>query len=241
MRKQLFASLLLLTAAAACNKSEPAPEAAPAQSAASAPAQAPAGVHAAAGSAPSALLNPARATEKAPDVFKAKFTTTKGDFVDEVHRDWAPNGADRLYNLVKIGYFEDVAFFRDVAGFMVQFGIHGRPDVSAAWRGAMIPDDPNKQSNTRGTVCFAMAGPNTRTTQLFVTFGDSSFLDAQGFSPFGKVVQGMDVVDSLYSGYGEGAPQGQGPDQGRIQMEGNGYLRKDFPKMDYIKTARLEP
>ncbi len=186
-----------------------------------------------------ALLAPELATATAPAVFQAKFITTKGDFTVEVHRDWAPNGADRFYNLVKIGYFYNIAFFRDIAGFMVQFGIHGSPDVNAKWHNANIPDDPASQSNKRGFVTFATAGPNTRTTQLFVNFGDNGMLDSQGFAPFGQVVSGMDIVDGLYNGYGEGAPQGRGPDQGRLQGEGNAYLAKDFPLLDYVKTARL--
>jgi len=187
-----------------------------------------------------ALLAPELATATAPAVFQAKFATTKGDFTVEVHRDWAPNGADRFYNLVKIGYFDNIAFFRDIAGFMVQFGIHGSPDVNAKWHNANIPDDPAVgQSNKRGFVTFATAGPNTRTTQLFVNFSDNGMLDSQGFTPFGQVVSGMEVVDGLYNGYGEGAPQGRGPDQGRLQGEGNTYLAKDFPLLDYVKTARL--
>jgi peptidyl-prolyl cis-trans isomerase A (cyclophilin A) len=188
-----------------------------------------------------ALMSPASATAQAPAVFKAKFATTKGDFVIEVHRDWAPHGADRFYNLVKIGFFDDAAFFRAIDGFMVQFGIHGSPQVSAKWRDANIPDDPAAgQSNKRGAVTFATAGPNTRTTQLFINYGDNgASLDGQGFTPFGQVTDGMSVVDSLYKGYGEGAPQGRGPDQGRVQSEGNAYLKTDFPQLDYIKTARL--
>ena len=187
-----------------------------------------------------ALLAPELATATAPAVFQAKFATTKGDFTVEVHRDWAPNGADRFYNLVKIGYFDNIAFFRDIAGFMVQFGIHGSPDVNAKWHNANIPDDPAVgQSNKRGFVTFATAGPNTRTTQLFVNFSDNGMLDSQGFTPFGQVVSGLEVVDGLYNGYGEGAPQGRGPDQGRLQGEGNTYLAKDFPLLDYVKTARL--
>ena len=186
-----------------------------------------------------ALKNPAALTEKAPASFKVKFATTKGDFTLEVTRDWAPLGADRFYNLVKNGYFTDVAFFRVISGFMVQFGIHGDPAVAAAWRPARIQDDPVKQSNTKGYISYAMAGPNTRTTQLFINYGNNARLDDMGFSPFGKVTEGMNVVESIYSGYGEGAPSGNGPDQGRVQMEGNAYLKKDFPKMDYIKSAAL--
>ena len=188
------------------------------------------------------LLSPDKATERAPDIFKVRFATTKGDFVLEVQRAWAPLGADRFYNLVKTGYFDDIAFFRAIQGFMVQFGIHGSPQVSAQWRDARIPDDPPAgQSNSRGFISFATAGPNTRTTQVFINYGNNAMLDGQGFTPFGHVVEGMDVVESLYQGYGEGAPQGMGPDQGRIQAEGNAYLRKDFPQLDYVRTARLIP
>jgi peptidyl-prolyl cis-trans isomerase A (cyclophilin A) len=178
-----------------------------------------------------------------PAVFKAKFATTKGDFVIEVHRDWAPNGADRFYELVKSGFFQDIAFFRAIEGFMVQFGIHGDPAVSAKWRNANIPDDrPSGRSNSRGALTFATAGPGTRTTQLFINFGDNgASLDGQGFTPIGQVVEGMSVVDSVYKGYGEGAPSGMGPDQGRVQAQGNAYLKRDFPKLDYIKSAQLVP
>jgi peptidyl-prolyl cis-trans isomerase A (cyclophilin A) len=132
-----------------------------------------------------------------------------------------------------------VRFFRVIDGFMAQFGIHGNPAVATAWRGANIKDDPVKQSNKRGFVVFATAGPNTRTTQLFINFGDNATLDKSGFAPFGEVSKGMDVVDKIYNGYGEGAPRGKGPDQGRVQSEGNAYLTKDFPKMDYVKTATI--
>jgi len=187
----------------------------------------------------STLLTPSKANEKAPATFKAKFKTTKGDFTVEVTRAWAPLGADRFYNLVKIGYFTDIAFFRVISGFMVQFGIHGDPAVSAQWREANIKDDEPAQSNLKGYITYAMAGPNTRTTQLFINYGDNSRLDDMGFSPFGKVTEGMKVVESIYSGYGEGAPSGRGPDQGRTQMQGNKYLKTDFPKMDYILGAEL--
>jgi len=183
--------------------------------------------------------DPAKLTEKAPDTFKAQFDTTKGKFTIEVTRSLAPNGADRFYNLVKSGYFTDIAFFRVIPGFMCQFGIHGDPAVSAKWRSANIADDPVKTSNTRGAVTFATAGPNTRTTQLFINFGDNAGLDGQGFSPFGKVVEGMDVVDKINNEYGEGAPRGRGPNQGQIQGEGNAYLKKDFPNLDYIKSATI--
>ena len=187
------------------------------------------------------LKNPAALTEKAPATFKVNFDTSKGSIVVTVHRDWAPNGADRLYNLVKAGFYDDVRFFRVIPNFMAQFGIHGNPAVMSAWRSAQIKDDPVKGSNTRGMVVFATAGPNTRTTQLFINFKDNSSLDKQGFAPFGEVTKGMDVVDKIYDGYGEGAPRGKGPEQGRIQNEGNAYLMKDFPKLDYIKTATIVP
>jgi peptidyl-prolyl cis-trans isomerase A (cyclophilin A) len=189
-----------------------------------------------AGAAPNKekLMNPAALTEKAPDVFQARFETTKGAFVIEVTRAWAPLGADRFYNLVKNGYYDNCRFFRVISGFMAQFGINGDPKLSAVWRQAQIKDDPVKQSNKRGFVTYAMAGPNTRTTQLFINYNDSnSYLDKDGFSPFGRVVEGMKVVDSLYADYG-GAPSDQQP---RIQMEGNAYLEKSFPKLDYIKST----
>jgi len=187
------------------------------------------------------LGNPAAVNEPAPAVYKAKFDTSKGSFVIEVHRDWAPNGADRFYNLVKNGFFDNARFFRVISGFMVQFGINADPKLSAVWREARIKDDPVRQSNKRGLITFATAGPNTRTTQVFINFGDNNSLDRQGFAPFGQVVSGMNVVDALYSGYGEGAPGGQGPEQGRIQQEGNTYLIKEFAKLDYIKKATIEP
>lgn len=185
------------------------------------------------------LRNPAALTEKAPDTFKAQFDTSKGTFVITVHREWAALGADRFYNLVKSGFFDDVRFFRVIDGFMAQFGIHGVPAVASAWRSAPLKDDPVKQSNRRGFVTFATAGPNTRTTQLFINFGNNTNLDPMGFAPFGEVTSGMDVVDKIYNGYGEGAPRGKGPDQGRLQSEGNVYLNKDFPRLDYIKSATI--
>jgi len=185
------------------------------------------------------LLNPEKAVEKAPETFQVDFKTSKGDFTLEINRAWSPLGADRFYNLVKAGFFTDVAFFRVISGFMVQFGIHGDPAVSAKWRGARINDDPVKESNLKGYISYAMAGPNTRTTQFFINYADNSRLDGMGFSPFGKVIKGMEVVDAIYSGYGEGAPSGNGPDQGRAQMQGNQYFKQDFPKLDYILGASI--
>jgi peptidyl-prolyl cis-trans isomerase A (cyclophilin A) len=186
------------------------------------------------------LANPAALAEKAPATYKARFDTSKGPIVIEVRRDWAPNGADRFYNLVKNGFYDNTRFFRVISGFMVQFGINGDPAVSAHWRTATIKDDPVRQSNTRGTITFATSGPDSRTSQVFINFADNSPLDRQGFAPFGQVTTGMNVVDSFYSGYGEGAPSGRGPDQGRIQAEGNAYLAKQFPRMDYVKKATIE-
>jgi cyclophilin family peptidyl-prolyl cis-trans isomerase len=187
------------------------------------------------------FANPASAAlrERAPDTFRARLETSKGDVVIEVRRNWAPLGADRFYNLVRSGYFDGVRFFRVIPGFMAQFGIHGDPQVSAAWRDATIPDDPVRQHNARGTVSFATAGPGTRTTQLFINYGDNRRLDGSGFSPLGQVVAGMDVVDQLYGGYGEGAPRGRGPDQSTIQAQGNAYLERGFPELDYVKRAGI--
>ncbi|MBZ5606423.1 MAG: peptidylprolyl isomerase [Acidobacteriia bacterium] len=187
------------------------------------------------------LMEPKSLNAKAPETYKAKFTTTKGDFVIQVNRAWAPRGADRFYNLVRAGFFKDVSFFRVLSGFMAQFGISGDPAVARAWMQANIPDDAVRESNTRGRVTFATAGPNTRTTQLFINFGDNKGLDGQGFAPIGEVVEGMTVVDSLYSGYGEGAPRGAGPDQGRLQAQGKAYLDRSFPKLDHIISATIVP
>ena len=189
---------------------------------------------------PAALKDPSKANEKAPDKFTVKLETTAGDILIDVDRSWAPKGADRIYNLVRAGYYDDVAFFRVISGFMAQVGIHGDPEVNKVWRNARIEDDPaGKQSNARGMVSFATAGPNTRTTQFFINFGNNARLDGMGFAPFGKV-RNMDVVDKLYAEYGEGAPNGRGPEQGRVQMEGNKYLKSDFPKLSWIKKATIQ-
>lgn len=169
----------------------------------------------------------------APAVFRVKFDTSKGPFVVEAHRTWAPYGADRFYELVQKKFYDDARFFRVVKGFVVQFGISGYPEVAAHWRNKTIQDDPVKETNARGTVTFATAGPNTRTTQLFINLADNTRLDSMGFSPFGRVVEGMDVIDRINGEYGET------PDQSRIESEGNQYLNANFPNMDYIKTARV--
>lgn len=186
------------------------------------------------------LSNPASLKERAPATYKVRLETSKGPVVIEVTRAWAPNGADRFYNLVKNGFYDNVRFFRVISGFMVQFGINGDPNVQRAWRSANIPDDPVTQSNKRGMITFATAGPNTRTSQVFINFGDNANLDSRGFAPFGRVISGMEVVDKLYAGYGEGAPSGRGPDQSRIQAEGNAYLNRDFPSLDLIRKATIE-
>lgn len=179
-----------------------------------------------------------REPSRAPDQYTVALDTTKGAIVIDVRREWAPNGADRFYELVNEGYFTDVAFFRVIGGFMAQVGISGDPEVNAEWRAKTIPDDPVKASNTRGTVTFATSGPNSRTTQFFINFGDNSRLDGMGFAPFGKV-KDMAPVDALYDGYGEGAPRGRGPSQGLMQAQGNAYLRESFPELDYIKSAKI--
>lgn len=184
------------------------------------------------------LLDPSQATGQGPDEYAVKFTTTKGDFTVDVHRAWAPIGADRFYQLVKVGYFDDVAFFRVVAGFMAQLGIHGNPQVNDAWRNQRIIDDPVVKSNKRGYVSFATSGPNSRVNQFFINFGDNARLDPMGFAPFGKV-RDMATVDALHAGYGEGAPRGRGPSQALMQRRGNEYLRSEFPKLDYVVRATI--
>ena len=178
--------------------------------------------------------------QQAPDSFRARFSTTKGDFVIAVHRAWAPLGADRFYNLVRSGYYDGLRFFRVIPGFMAQFGLHADTAVTSAWRERVIADDQMRRSNQRGMVTFATAGAGTRTTQIFINYRDNSRLDGMGFMPFGEVVEGMAVVDSLYGGYGEGAPNGRGPDQMRIHIEGEKYLARQFPKLDKIKKATVE-
>lgn len=183
-----------------------------------------------------AMKDPSKATEKAPDSFRAKFTTTKGDVVFECTRSWAPNGVDRFYNLVKIGFFDDVALFRVAKGFVVQWGIHGDPEVSKVWSDANLPPDPVVESNKRGMLTYAMAGrPDTRSTQLFINYGDNVGLDKQGFAPLCKVVEGMEVADSFNSEYGERVTGMQG----EIGAKGNAYLREKWPNLDYIKTATI--
>jgi peptidyl-prolyl cis-trans isomerase A (cyclophilin A) len=190
---------------------------------------------------PAAAPAPAAKPGQAPEAYAVKLETTKGEIVIDVQRKWAPHGADRFHELVKKGYYNDVAFFRVIAGFMAQTGISGDPALNTEWRVKKIPDDPVVESNRRGMVTFATSGPNSRTTQFFINLADNGKLDGMGFSPFGKV-RNMTTVDGIHSGYGEGAPRGKGPMQGRVQQEGNEYLKKEFPDLDYIKSAQiLEP
>lgn len=216
--------------------------------AAQTPAPAPAKKHTTAAKAPAskgpfdpALLHPETLRAIAPAEYDVKFVTTQGDFTVHVTRAWAPRGADRFYNLVRHHYFDNASFFRVLSGFMAQFGLSAYPQVSNAWEKAAIRDDPAVQHNMRGFITFATAGPNTRTTQVFINYANNLPLDKMGFTPFGQVTEGMDVVDKLYSGYGEGAPDGRGPDQGRVGNEGRPYLMKNFPLLDSIKTATIVP
>jgi len=180
------------------------------------------------------LKNPASLTEKAPDAYKVRLDTTAGPVVIQVTRAWAPLGADRFYNLVKNGFYDDVRFFRVIPGFMAQGGMNGDPAIQATWGRANFPDDPVKQSNTRGFVTFAKtAAPNSRSTQFFINYANNANLDSQGFAPFGQVITGMEVVDK-FEGY---KPD---PDQGRITAEGNAFLQKSYPKLAVIKKATIE-
>jgi len=190
----------------------------------------------AAGPAPEALK------ERAPDTFYAKFETTKGAFVVQVNRAWAPNGADRFYNLVKSGYYDGQRFFRVVKGFVVQWGIPGDPALASNWSGARIADDPVAEKNAAGTITFAKSGPNSRTTQVFINLADNQKqLDKSGFAPFGIVVDGMDVVKKLYGGYGDMVSQGgRGVDVPKLYQEGNAYLDRDFAKLDKIVKASIQ-
>jgi peptidyl-prolyl cis-trans isomerase A (cyclophilin A) len=184
---------------------------------------------------PPQLLHPASLHAKAPATYRASFATTRGTFVVTVHRVWSPNGADRFYNLVRARFFDGVTFFRVVKGFVAQFGISPEPSIAKAWQTATIKDDPVKVSNTPGTLTFADAGPDTRSTQLFVNLGNNALLDGQGFSPFARVTSGMSVVNRLYGGYGERPTS----EQQQITTQGNAYLQKRYPKLDHIRTARI--
>jgi len=174
-----------------------------------------------------------------PEVFRVKFETSQGDFIVEVTRAWAPRGADRFHELVRMRYFDESRFFRVLQGFIAQFGVHRDFKVHDVWRTFFIPDDPRQQKNLRGTLSFAQSGPSTRATEVFINVADNTVLDDQGFVPFGKVVEGMDVVDKFYAGYGEMRPIGKDIDPGRVEEEANEYLTQRFPKLDYVKRARF--
>ena len=183
-----------------------------------------------------ALLNPASLNETAPETYQVNFDTSKGAFVVEVTREWAPRASDRFYNLVKAGYFDGCRFFRVISNFMVQFGISGDPEVSAAWLTEQLSPDPVEESNRRGFITFAMGGsPSMMTTQVFINFRNNRNLDPLGFAPFGQVVSGMDVVDSI----GDFPPRGNGPSPVDMASEGNAYLEREFPRLDYINAATI--
>lgn len=183
---------------------------------------------------------PGRMTAQAPESFRVRFETSAGDFVVQVERSWAPLGADRFFNLVSGGYYDDTRIFRVVTGFMAQFGVAGDPTLEYQWRNSYLADDPVVESNTRSRVSFAKAGPNSRVNQIFINLVDNTDLDGQGFSPFGEVVEGMDVVDAFYAEYGDGPPRGDGPYQTQAMAQGNAYLDADFPELTRIVSARVE-
>jgi peptidyl-prolyl cis-trans isomerase A (cyclophilin A) len=178
--------------------------------------------------------------KQAPETYRAAFETSKGTFVVEVTRSWAPRGADRFHELILKSFYDGARFFRVVPRFVVQFGLKGDPATDRYWSTMYMPDDPVTQNNVRGTLSFATAGAATRTTQVFINLADNVRLDGMGFAPFGKVVSGMDIVDQLFKGYGDAPPSGVGPEQGRVKDEGNEYLERYFPRLDYIKSAKVQ-
>jgi peptidyl-prolyl cis-trans isomerase A (cyclophilin A) len=194
------------------------------------------------GEGPLVSPNDAELNQAAPDSFRVAFVTNRGKFTVMARRAWSPHGVDRFYYLTKHGYYDSTYFFRVVDNFVAQFGISGNPAVSDAWQDRRIPDDPVRHSNTRGTLAFASEGPNTRTVQLFINLRDNPQLDSYGggFPPIGELIGGLPVVASLYDGYGEGAPSGLGPRQDLIEGQGNAYLRRYFPKLDFIVRASIE-
>jgi peptidyl-prolyl cis-trans isomerase A (cyclophilin A) len=186
------------------------------------------------------LLAPSRLTETAPPTFRVRLETSAGDVVLLVHRDWAPLGVDRFYNLVKNRFYDDTRIYRVLDGFMAQFGMNGDPRVNVTWRNKVIVDDPVAHSNTRGTVSFAKGGPHSRTTEVFINYRDNASLDERGFAPIAEVIQGMDVADGFYKAYGDGPPRGEGPYQARVQAQGNAYLDAAFPELTRIEHAIIE-
>jgi peptidyl-prolyl cis-trans isomerase A (cyclophilin A) len=233
---RLLTTLVFLALAACSGDAAPEPSEAPATTpppaeVVKAPAE-PAADPAAEAVPDTVLFHPEKATETAPDTYTVRFETTKGEFLVDVTRAQAPLGADRFYNLVKAGFFDDVGFFRVVPGFVVQFGLNGDPRVNTVWRNARITDDPVQGTNARGTLVFATSGPNSRTTQVFINFADNPNLDAMGFSPFGKV-RDMTTVDAINAEYA------QRPNQGRITTQGNTYLKAEFPNLDFVTKATI--
>ena len=187
----------------------------------------------------STLLRPEQFAETAPPTFQVLIETSEGDFLIEAHRDWAPHGTDRFYNLVLAGYYDDTRIYRVVENFVAQFGLSGDPYINQAWKSQFIIDDPVVQTNSRGTVTFAKAGLHTRTTEVFINYRDNNMLDSDGFAPFGKVIKGMEIIDSFYATYGDGPPRGAGPYAAMAQARGNEYLDMDFPKLTRIIRARI--
>ena len=187
------------------------------------------------------LLRPSDYTETAPAVFQVQLETSAGDLTLEIHREWAPLGADRFYNLVNSGYYNETRIYRVIPGFMAQFGLNGDPYINQAWKSQFIVDDPLVESNVRGRVAFAMSGVHSRTTQVFISYGDNSELDEEGFTPIGEVIDGMDVADSFYADYGDGPPRGNGPYQAMAEARGNEYLDADFPELTRIQRASVVP
>jgi peptidyl-prolyl cis-trans isomerase A (cyclophilin A) len=193
------------------------------------------------GPPPNPLLQPRGFTETAPESYQVRFTTTKGVFVIGVTREWAPLGADRFYNLVRAGFYDGMAIHRVLPNFVAEWGIHGDPWVNAAWRQALMADEPVRQSNRRGRVTFSKNTPNSRTVQVFINMKDNLSLDGEGFSPFGEVLEGMDVVESFYSEYGDGPPRGEGVYQAMAIAKGDEYFNDEFPLLDRIETAAVVP
>ena len=187
------------------------------------------------------LLRPKQFVETAPAVFRVRLETSAGDLVMELHRDWAPLGADRFYNLVRAGFYDDTRIYRVLDGFMAQFGLNGDPYVNVAWKSQFIVDDPVLQTNTRGRVTFAKGGRHTRTTEIFVNYKDNRPLDEDGFAPIGEVIEGMEAVDAFYSAYGDGPPRGEGPYQAMAQARGNEYLDAEYPELTRIQRAVILP
>ena len=187
------------------------------------------------------LLRPQDYTETAPAVFQVQLETSAGDLILEIHREWAPLGADRFYNLVNSGYYNETRIYRVIPGFMAQFGLNGDPYVNQAWKSQFIVDDPVVESNVRGRVAFAMSGVHSRTTQVFISYDDNSELDEEGFTPIGEVIDGMDVAASFYADYGDGPPRGDGPYQAMAEARGNEYMDVDFPELTRIQRAHVMP